>query len=142
MTRARPHWHRACWTSGAITTLLALGLLAPTDARASCSHLVTWRNDPTRLSSLIEPLLHDLAGPADPTPARRPCSGAWCSGQPAIPPVPSGAFEGRIGSWAWHAPAAEDVAVDPSFLAPESPAPRPLRRGNDVFHPPRSLPPV
>src|SRR4051794_2773145 len=108
MTRSCPPSHRSFSPAGAITTLLALVLIAPSVAKAGCSHLVTSRNDPARLPSLIEPLLHDLAGQSDPLPtppARRPCTGAWCSGQPAIPTVPSGAFEGRLGSWAWCAPA-------------------------------------
>jgi hypothetical protein len=124
-------------------TLLALALLAPSVAKAGCSHLVTSRNDPGRLASLVESLMRDLAGPSDPlptSPSRPRCSGAWCSGQPAIPPVPPGTFEGRLGSWAWCASSPAEVSTAPHSLVVETHVVVPLRRGNEVFHPPRLLP--
>src|SRR4029077_12441119 len=90
--------------AGAVVSLLALALLPPPGAAGGCSHLVTSRTDPARLSSLIEPLVGDLAGrseglPGPPPP--RPWSGAWCSGQPAAPAVPAGVFDGPLDSWPW-----------------------------------------
>jgi hypothetical protein len=125
--------------------LLALAQLAPQVAKAGCSHLVTSKNDRGRLASLVEPLMRDLASQSDPLSlprGPRPCSGAWCSGQPAAPPVPSGTFEGRLGSWAWYAPSPDEVTTAASFLSAGTVTLRPLRRGNDVFHPPRLLPPA
>jgi hypothetical protein len=132
-------WHLLSSPAGAATALLALGLLAPTVAKAGCSHLVTSRYEAERLASLAGSLVRDLAVPSDPIPARRPCTGAWCTGQPAIPPVPTGTFEGRLGSWAWCPSSPDEVPTDPSFLIAETHVLLPLRRGNEVFHPPRLL---
>ena len=123
--------------------LLALGLLAPSAARAGCSHLVTSRDDAARHTSLDGSLVRDLAGPSSPLPSPsppRPCSGAWCSGQPAVPPVPPGTFDGHLGSWAWHAPGLDDDSTDPSYLVAETPVLSLLHRGTEVFHPPRLHP--
>src|ERR1700722_1382511 len=100
MTRIRPTRHLFFSSAGAVATLLALALLAPPVAKAGCSHLVTSRNDRGHLSALVEPLMRDLGGPSDPLSVPRgprPCSGAWCTGQPEIPAVPAGTFDGRLG---------------------------------------------
>ncbi len=79
------------------------GVLTPRSAEGGCSHLVSSRTDPGRLSSLNERWLRSLAGEADGIPAPvtpRPCSGAPCSGQPAAPAVPAGLLDGRLNSWA------------------------------------------
>jgi hypothetical protein len=125
--------------------LPALGLLAPSAARAGCSHLVTSRLDAARRASLDGSLVRDLAGPSNPLPPpspHRPCSGAWCSGQPAVPPVAPGTFDGRLGSWAWHAPGPDEDSTAPSYLVAETPVLSLLRRVTEVFHPPRLHPPI
>jgi hypothetical protein len=125
--------------------LLAAGLLAPPVAKAGCSHLVTSKYDPRAPLLLLESLMADPAGRRDPLPvppAPRPCSGAWCSGQPAVPAVPPSTVAGRLGTWAWFVPVPREASGDFSILTAENSPLRPLRRGNDVFHPPRLLLPV
>jgi hypothetical protein len=122
---------------------LALALLAPPGAEAGCSHLVTSRTDRHESSALTESLLHDLAAPSDPLPVPsrpRPCSGAFCSGQPAVPTVPVGVTDGRIASWAWFASMPESALTSPTFLFLETIAPDPMHRAIVVFRPPRFLP--
>jgi hypothetical protein len=141
--RSRWPWHLSFSPAGAVATLLALALPAPPAAKAECSHLVRSRHDPARLGSLVEPLVRDLAGRSDPppvSPARRPCSGAWCSEQPGTPAIPPGPFEGWLGTWAWCDANAEGVPTDPSFLVADTDTLRPLGQGDDVFHPPRLVP--
>ena len=124
-------------------TLLAMSLLAPSRAEAGCSHLVSSRSDAMRLSSLIDPLIHDLTapsedGPAPPSP--RPCSGALCSGQPAAPAAPAAALDAPLDSWAWDGPIpGRALAVGSPFLSAETGSVHPTRRATAVFHPPRLL---
>ena len=59
----------------------------------------------------------------------------------ATPPVPPGTFEGRLGSWAWCAPVTDDDPANPSYFVAESPVLLLVRRGTDVFKPPRTRPP-
>ncbi len=129
--------------AGAFLLLLASALIAPSSVEGSCSHLVTSRTDPGRLSSLIEPLVHDLTGETRGIPIPdppRPCSGALCSGQPAAPAVPAGFSDGRIDSWAWHAPVPGLTLTGGSFLFAETNELQPIRQSLDVFHPPRVIP--
>ena len=125
--------------------LLASVLLAPPGAEGGCSHLVTSRTDPGRLSSLFEPLVHDLAGESAGIPSPqppRPCSGALCSGQPAAPVVPAGFFDARIATWAWYPSVPGLTLIGDSFLFLEMHELQPIRQSLDVFHPPRALPPA
>ena len=129
--------------TGAVLLFLVHGFSAPGSAWAGCNHLVTSRTDPGRLSSRIEPLILDLAGRSDPLPvpaSPRPCSGTWCSGQPAAPSVPAGVLDGRLDSWAWCTEIPCFASTGSSFLSDETTALRPLRKGSAVFHPPRLLP--
>jgi hypothetical protein len=145
MTRSRLTWRLSFSPAGAVATLLAFAVLAPPAVKAGCSHLVASKNGQAHLTSLVEPLMRDLAGPSDPLSVPRgprPCSGAWCSGQPATPPVPSGLFDGRLGSWALFASIPDKVSTASSFLSTETSTFRPLRGGNDVFHPPRLFSPL
>jgi hypothetical protein len=131
--------------AGAVVLLLALALLTPRSTQGGCSHLVTSRTDPGRLSSLTERLVRDLAGEVDGIPAPvtpRPCSGALCSGQPAAPAVPAGYLDGRLNSWAWCASVPGLALMGDSFLFAETNEIRPTRRSLDVFHPPRSTSPA
>jgi hypothetical protein len=128
--------------AGAVLTLLALAMFAPGVAEAGCSHLVTSRADSERLSSLIEPLIHNLAGqsegiPIPPSP--RPCSGGLCSGQPAAPAVPATVIDRQLDSWAWNAPVPGCVLTGASFLSTETSDLHPTCQAIAVFRPPPPL---
>jgi len=143
MTRSSALKQLVSLPAGAVVLLLAWALLAPPGAEGSCSHLVKSRTDSARLSALIDPLVHDLAGESDRTPIPVPpcpCSGALCSGQPAAPAVPAGFFDGRIDSWAWCASVPGLALTGGSALIEETNEIHTIRQPRDVFHPPRALP--
>jgi hypothetical protein len=121
---------------------LAAASFAPPVAQAGCSQHVIPQTDPGSLVTLFTPLMHDLSGrsqapsaPADP----RPCSGAFCSGQPAVPAVPAQVLDGVLDSWACLAAVAGLALTDAYFLSVETGDLHPTRRAIAVFHPPRLL---
>ena len=75
-----------------------------------------------------------------PVPAKpRPCSGAFCSGQPATPAVPAGVADGRVGTWAWcPADAGLGRRPGPPSCPAEAADRGPMRRRISVFRPPRT----
>jgi hypothetical protein len=138
MTRSFSFKQLVSWRAGAVITLLALVLLAPPVAKGGCSHLVTSRTDPGRLS----PLIGDLSGRSEgiPVPSRpRPCSGAFCSQQPAAPAVPAIGLDQRLDSWPWCPILPTLASARPSFLSAGTIALCPVQRAGEVFHPPRLL---
>jgi hypothetical protein len=125
--------------------LLAFGLFAPQAARAGCSHYVTSRSQAAGVEAQLEllSLVGALAAPQDQTPkdmpARRgPCSGAMCSGNPAVPLAPVSTEVQRSGQWAIC-----ELPIEPA--GPGSVAARwedahfsPAPISCSIFHPPRS----
>jgi hypothetical protein len=143
MTRFFTFKRPAGLPAGAILTLLVVAMIAPTVAEAGCSHDVTSRTNSVRLSSLIEPLFHNLTGQSEDLPVPplpRPCSGALCSGQPASPAVPAGTIDVRPESWAWIASVPGLALTAESLLSSETSDLHPEHRAIAVFHPPRLLP--
>ena len=131
--------------TGAFLLLAVQFHYAPSSAWAGCNHLVTSQTDSGRLSSRIEPLILEMTGRSQslPIPPRpRPCSGTWCSSQPAAPSVPAGVLDGRLDSWAWCTEVPCLASTGPSYLSDETTALRPLQKASAVFHPPRLLPPA
>jgi hypothetical protein len=130
-----------------VVSFLACAMLAPPAAQAGCSHTVTSRTNsgqiPFQTAALILDLSEGLARPSESLsipPLPRPCSGAWCSRQPAAPAVPAGVLDGPLSSWAWCASVPGLTPPDPFSLASETSSIRTVRRGNAVFHPPRVFP--
>jgi hypothetical protein len=129
--------------AGAVVAFLAWALFAPPVAEAGCSHLVASWADRYESSALSESLMHDLATSSDPLPEPsrpHPCSGAFCSGQPAVPAAPAKVFDGARDSSAFLTAVPGLVVNGDSFLPAEKGAVHPTRRTIAVFHPPRSLP--
>ena len=99
--------------------------------------------DPTarvlHTDGVLDPRSGRTIRPASGALTPRPCSGAFCSGQPAVPAVPAGMSDGRMGSW----PLCSSAPAYAWHVLPSSPrrttAPRPVHRGSGVFHPPRYL---
>ena len=128
---------------GAILSLLML-LCAPAPAaRAGCSAYYlhartqaaaeTFALDPLILSGSVLPP-HDETPPSRPTP----CSGALCSGNPAVPlsTVPPVMTEGD-GDWAISL--RPPVLADPGSIARPAEDARlvPVDHPSSIFHPPR-----
>jgi len=132
--------------TGVILLLLVQGFYAPRYAWAACSHLVTSRTESGHQFQLVERLILDLNGGRTdslPLPApTRPCSGRWCSSEPAAPSVPLGTIEGRLDTWACFVEIPGLNSTSPSRLSDQTTVLRPIQGGSVVFHPPRFLPPA
>ena len=126
---------------GAFVLLVLHGFRAPEAAQAGCNHPVVSRADSVQSFAEVDRLLDDLNSRSQPPPAsQRPCSGAWCSGQPVVPPVPAGARDWRAESWAWTAWGS--IAFPPSLfslLPADRPGTHRIVSGSGIFHPPRIL---
>jgi hypothetical protein len=133
----------ARFASGALALLLVQGFCAQRSAWAGCSHVAVSQNDPGQVPSILDTLLNDVAGPSsdrNPLPERsRPCSGAFCSGQPGTPAVPAGAFDRQGDSWAWCANHSGTLPTLYSFDSSGSASADAVIRSSGIFHPPRLL---
>lgn len=128
--------------SGAFLALLASGLVALPEARADCGHYVVSRSGSATVLDQLD-LLHldrEFAAPAGQAPfkgQRVPCSGALCSGSPAIPLAPPVLLPVRTGQWAicTFTPPSSNLG-SMAMAWDETPAHiNPL--ASSVFHPPR-----
>ncbi|WP_165223520.1 hypothetical protein [Aquisphaera insulae] len=121
---------------------LALVLCAWTShARAGCSHYVVANADPGPISLRAD--LFDLAGVVDlpsQVPARpKPCSGAFCSGKPAVPvPMSAPIVPSRPGDAVVPRRPALPAANGPGqLLASAEEIVRGVREGPSIERPPR-----
>ena len=143
MTRSFSFRRLVFTRAGVVRSLLVLALFAPRAAEAGCSHLVTSRLDSVGFLSTLGQSIDDGAGQYQELPAPalpRPCSGAFCSGQPAAPAVPAGALNVELDSWAWNAGVSAWASADTSsFLYHHTGDVHPARPTIAVFHPPPRL---
>jgi len=125
--------------------LLACELVAPPAARAECAHYVTSRTHSTSDLANIELLSLSGALPAPAVETSRkesneptPCQGGFCSGGPAVPPVPVSTVWQRGGQWAlFEFPT--PLSGTGSVMAPYHQATlRSLLNNPSIFHPPRT----
>jgi hypothetical protein len=129
---------------GALLAFLTTGIILPSEARAGCSaHYIV---SPSRSSgelSRLELLGHAgaLATPQGETPTQppAPCSGALCSGNPALPlsTIPSDTPPVG-GHWAILAFPRTLIGPVPFLCLPVDVALRPIDHSCSIFHPPRS----
>jgi hypothetical protein len=133
----------ARFATGALTLLLVQGFCVQRSAWAGCSHVAVSQNDPGQVPSILDTLLNDVAGPLSdkkPLPERsRPCSGAFCSGQPGTPAGPAGAFDRQGDSWAWCANHSGTLTTLHCFHSSESATAAAVVCSSRIFHPPRLL---
>ena len=128
---------------GAILSLLMLLCAPAPPARAGCSaHYLTSRAQAAAETFALDPLIlsasalpsHGEAPPSRP----KPCSGALCSGNPAIPlsAVPLVLTEG-VGNWAISL--RPPILADPGSIARRAEDARraPVDHPSSIFHPPR-----
>jgi hypothetical protein len=129
---------------GALLALLAMVTLSPAAARAGCSaHDLILRSQAGGGISYLDLLSSAgaLSTPTDQAPRQRPapCSGAFCSGNPASPvsPLPSVSSIG-VRHWAivaLHVGQLEAGTLQGLFVDADL---RPIDVSCTVFHPPRS----
>jgi hypothetical protein len=128
---------------GVILSLPMLLCAAAPSARAGCAnHYLAVRTQQVAETHALDPLLLSRSAlpsreglpPARPTP----CSGAFCSGNPAVPPstAPLSLPEGD-GHWAISL--FPPAVADPGSLARPGEDARlaPVNQPSSVFHPPR-----
>jgi hypothetical protein len=126
--------------TGAFLLFVVQGLCAPATAQAGCNHRVVSRTDTTQLQPLVDSFLDDVAERPQPLPkSPRPCSGAWCSGQPVVPPVSAGVHDWRIESWAWNARGSIVLRPSCSLFPVSGTLTHPIVGATGIFHPPRVL---
>lgn len=128
---------------GAILSLLIAGVCTPSAARAGCSsHYVTSRIQASLDGSefsLLTGSQSDAAVVA--TPAKdpaRPCTGAFCSGNPALPDsaAPRLLNDGA-GQWALLAALLDVPAARPGLQPPFEHGLRPIDAAGSLLRPPR-----
>ena len=134
-------------TLQSLTTLAALlgcGLFVTKPAQAECARYVTYHDQNSNISGRLELVNFGVPkstprndAPVD-RPARpRPCSGALCSGSPAVPWAPIHTIPERVNQWAFL-----DTIIDASRsvhepLAHSSSNLIPTSYVDSIFHPPR-----
>ena len=130
----------------ALFALLACGLIVPSKARAGCSFYVLSQSDRDH-PAFLDPLLlgagdgsGEHSSPLAPSNGPRPCSGAFCSGEPSTPSSAPSSMGWQVKPWACLA--VPDVPTGcrlTPFLLDASDS-RPVRAGDSIFHPPRLSP--
>lgn len=131
--------------TGVFSALLASCLLAPTSASAACGDHAEARSLPAREVGFVTLLELADAGlsrkdPGLDLPAGRskPCTGAMCSGHPAVPLSPMLTLPSPLEHWAWLSPEPK-LGDFGSFAAPTGELELvPSEIQPSVFHPPRA----
>ena len=134
---------RSAWFgTTALLALAFLAVIAPTSAEAGCArHAVAEARGLAfaGLNELLDLETHAEHGLPSPVDAPAPCSGAFCSGSPAVPPAPLVAPIESPTSWAIliDRPDAHELSSLP--LPFDESRFLPTFHGLSVFHPPRSV---
>ena len=127
--------------AGAALALLACGWFAPASAQAKGCALREYMD-------AVEAHFDDLvaAGAIAETPGRpipvpgdrpMPCSGAFCSGKPAAPPMPAPSATSRAPQWGCLTERPPLPTSEPLLDPSRDDGARPVRRPLSIFHPPR-----
>jgi hypothetical protein len=131
-----------CLRLGAILSLLMLLCAPAPSTRAGCAdHYLTLRTQAAAETFALDPLIlsgslprHDELPPLRPTP----CSGALCSGNPAIPLSPASSVM-TVGDSDWAISVRPPVLADPRSIGRSVEDARlvPFNDPPSIFHPPR-----
>jgi hypothetical protein len=129
--------------AGVCVGLLAVAVLCPSRALAGCSpYVITGNTHVGMLSSRLDvPHLTDAASAQTaakhPLPSR-PCSGALCSGKPAVPvPLPIVSPETRGEHWGELLSAPTAPQVEGRWRERAETLLQPIVEGPSIDHPPR-----
>ena len=131
------------WT-GAALVLLALGVLVPRSAEASCSHLAISAAQRSLVGSDLGVIDRvELVGnfaenaPLEAPSEHKPCSGAFCSGQPGVPLSTVISDTPPSDSWAIVVAPQYVLLPDGNIIQHDDDEIRPIHEGAAIFHPPR-----
>lgn len=140
--RSQPSQRRLRCLSGVLLALAA-ACAVPSKAEAGCSHYVIAGKSSEYALTQLDLFDRDSA----PTPVAvetpvpsKPCSGAFCSGKPAVPipiPVPVTPGTTRVEQWGEVLPPPALLAVAHQFLARSERLVRPVLEGPSIDRPPR-----
>jgi len=138
--RSQPSQRRFRCLSGVLLALAAV-CAVPSKAEAGCSHYVVAGKSTEHALTQLDLFDRDSA----PTPVAaetpvpsKPCSGALCSGKPAVPmPVPVTPGTTRVEQWGEVLPPPALLAVAHQFLAHFERLVRPVLEGPSIDRPPR-----
>ncbi len=129
---------------GMLMAFLASWVLTPTEVHAGCSaHYLTSRSSLSTAPRLDSLLTGDFRSqsPGDmPQPRPVPCTGAFCSGNPATPLSTTPSLPpGSAGDWALSLRLAAPGETGCHQRLPAGDDFRPVDQPSSIFHPPRSL---
>jgi hypothetical protein len=132
------NWPSMRTVTGAVLTLLAAALCAPA-ARGSCGHYVLVGAKAAATAQPDAPLPVSKDQPVSaPEEKPRPCSGPFCSRGPAgLPIAPPATAPAQGEQWGCMVGLSALPTSGPVTSLAAEPAPRPLRHGSGVYHPPR-----
>lgn len=129
--------------SGVLIALAAVVCAGASRAEAACSHYVLVGKDARAASLQLEILsrnssalsTHQTAG----VPARpKPCSGALCSGKPAVPvPIPAASGTTRVDQWGELMPPPPRLPLEVGIAPDRDCFVRALVEGPTLERPPR-----
>jgi hypothetical protein len=136
--------HRFRPLGGVLATLAVAVCVGPGTARAGCAHYVTVGQSHDHAPFGLELLTRDSAGTASlaaAVPSRpRPCTGALCSGKPAVPlPSPVSALVGhpQAEEWVGLSPAPVVASAAGGARLTDDVRVRPIHEGASIDRPPR-----
>jgi hypothetical protein len=130
--------------AGVFVALLVSAVLAPSRTEAGCSHYVTSGNSHVRMPISQLDVLNSTGSPSIPTETQppfppRPCSGALCSGKPAVPaPVPAVSTETYGEQWGELLSPSAALDVQGRWLERAETLLQSILRGRPIDRPPRA----
>lgn len=138
--RSRPSQRGCSPLSGVAIALLAAFCAAPSRAEAGCSHYVVagqHADEPLLRLDIFNP--STAAAVAAEAPVRpKPCTGALCSGKPAVPlPVPITASVSRAEQWGEMMPPSSLPTTGGRLLTVAEPIVRAVIEEPSIERPPR-----
>ena len=140
---SQPFQHGSRTLAGACVVLLASAILAPSPAEAGCSHDVISVNTRGTMRTSQLDILNPIGSPSNPIathpPSRpRPCSGALCSGKPAVPPVPVVSTETQGEQWGELLSPPAALVEEGRWLDRAKSFLQPVLQGPSIDRPPRA----
>ena len=145
MTESFRYRNRILMTGRVVLSLLVLFLVVAPRAWAGCSVQVTSQTDRNRFHSLIDlrlgaPPGRESVSSTSPfhnsSPTGR-CTGAWCSGRPAVPAATPEAKNGPTDVGVWRMPLFGPTAAISDVVSPDQRNLNPVQRHRLLFRPPR-----
>jgi hypothetical protein len=131
-----PGWTLSTFLKATPALIAAALTLSPADARASCGDYLHTAK-PARIGTLASQALPDVPPNQHPPVGPCRCSGPGCGSHVPLTPAPVPSAPPGIDLWAQFMPVPEAEPPAAAGTLAAGPNPRALRRGSNVYHPPR-----